>query len=1053
MIAWHDELAQLYGKHNPDRLPELPRILNDFAGYEEMLWLTLVKKYGIPNNEASPRVHKLYEVASARSVKQRVIRIYAKHHPSKLKELDSTLELMQRDGPGRVFNLLLQKYGNEPPMQPETYTERILVLYATYDKTDRIDDLPQLLASYEGMEETLIRRLVNELGPEPHASDTGDPREPRERLRRIFLMYAPESMKRVELLLSRYRGNEMALFALMQRQYGREPTEYDLRKFREEQVALEIVREEERKRQKEEAERKEKERRAEQEVAVTRKMLEIGALTWDVGSLKKLEELPGRAERADVLHTLRDHLEHGDQLSYDNYRILAADMFRVYDRDLLPMSDFLVRKRFETDEANELLALLDCMYANAVPLNARTSLRTVVSLLEMKHGSTLEEIWVAGGVEKFLQRIEPQSRDEWAVYLTMLHGTVTEAELASRNRLRAYYLYYNPGTPLAEVDELLKSIGNDPSSIYDAMSKHYGPEPEPVAVDTDRVQKILEKNEPSKLSTMDVVIEAHCCIGDTPDMVVRRVARTYGAEPSPIDDEVTSLLAEELDTRFDIFTNELRLRNVLLRKKTMMEHPDLDVLNSIIHGAPQYHDDLSRAMAAADDGRSDDVLGVVERDERDKRLAVEEQQQYAVKQIVEVYAGLLNMWDVDENVELAEMLKRLCSEDDEVLVRGSIFQQMKGEEAELLQWLAGRLVWRAKWKRDDELRREQEAEEVRKRDLLLEAERQPPPVPIVSAVHTEDMRQRYEAFHEQAAKVMRFNAAVAAARLKKTPDDRWGGELHATRPFHANCMFHRPEFTVVRPEEPTEAQDGDDEDASLYQHDWELVFRQQCSDYVRLLLQSYEPLRLPTIGTLLRTHDGKEHELVAALEQQYGVQHWREQNVRSRVESYYRRVAPNRTEEIPALLNRFATKPELLWPYLRTRYGYDPSARSAEVRTYLVDRLANYLARVAPDRLPECDTLIDKCEDHNADTLFHRLTAMYGPEDRHFEIEAIQLKLTAFYKQRKMPAVLPHVPLIARRFAGRQTLLNEVLKRKFNATLDGTDIDPDDVMTSARQVS
>eukprot|EP00672_Neobodo_designis_P019652 CAMPEP_0174846694 /NCGR_PEP_ID=MMETSP1114-20130205/12458_1 /TAXON_ID=312471 /ORGANISM="Neobodo designis, Strain CCAP 1951/1" /LENGTH=265 /DNA_ID=CAMNT_0016080961 /DNA_START=123 /DNA_END=917 /DNA_ORIENTATION=+ len=231
MINWYQELTDLYETVNPDRVDTVNELLREFAGYEESLWLALTKKYGVP--DLRPAVKPPDEAGNLGTARQRVIRMYAHYAPAKLADVDSTVALMREDGPGRVFKLLVQKYGEEPPVKPTTYHERVLVLYATYGALDRVNALPALLASYEGMEDVLIRRLTSELGPEPHTLEAGDPRDPRERCRRIFALYNPEGLKRIEALLTRYKGNELQLFATLQRQYGREPSELDLAQAKE----------------------------------------------------------------------------------------------------------------------------------------------------------------------------------------------------------------------------------------------------------------------------------------------------------------------------------------------------------------------------------------------------------------------------------------------------------------------------------------------------------------------------------------------------------------------------------------------------------------------------------------------------------------------------------------------------------------------------------------------------------------------------------------------------------------------------------------------------
>jgi hypothetical protein len=1049
MINWHDEIERLYKEFNPQRLDALLPTMRSFSGYEESLWYALVNKYRVP--ERRPTVRPVDEGAGFGSARQRVIRMYAHYAPHRLSDVQSTMALMREDGPGRVFALLLKKYGEEPPVKPATIPERVLVLYATYGALDRVSALPALLQTYEGMEDVLMRRLTNELGPEPHTAEAGDPRDPRERLRRIFSVYSPDSVRRIDSLLARYKGNELQMFAMLQRQYGREPSEYDAQLYRDRAERERIRSQADQERRVADTARDKEAKKAAKELEISRKMLQVGAAMWDVGTLMPLDPLRGDATRPDCFMKLRDHMSHSDQLTYDKAKALIADIFRCYERWLVPHVDELLAPRYDASETNEFFALIDCMYANAVPVHLRANLRSVVSLLEMKYGSTLEEIWVAGGVEKFLARIDPASRDEWIVYLTMLHGSVTESELAARNRLRAFYLHYNPGTPVTEVDGLLRSLGNDTASMYSALLQHYGPEPEPMAVDMAAIQRILAKHDPDKLSMLDLVVEAHCLVGDSSAAVVRRVERTYGPTPTAADEVLARMAAEELTARFDIFANELRLRLVLGRKKTALEHPELDVLSSIISGTPQFHDANTLRLQQQMEGGLGPLSDLIE-DEEARRAQMLEAERTALKVIVDMYAGLLSLVPTDANIELDELLRRHMLCDDEVLVREHYRHLMEGELKELQRWLQGRLIWRAKWRRDEELA-EQRKRDVELRERLLREAEEAPPAPVVySDEHVVTMQRLQNQLHEQAKRVLEFNSAVHSARhgprdsmLKKAEVEKL-----LRGDYHRGCVFHKSDYVMVEPRLPSPApvasDDEEAEEASLGGQDWEAMFLHQCHDYVRSLLQTYEPLRLPLLGELIRQHFGREYDLIAALEQQYNVRNWRGQNLQQRVEDYYRRVAPGRlTVEVPELLRRFSHRPDLLWAYLKSRYGADPEARSPQVRQFLVNRLSRYLARLAPERLPETEILIDRCEDHNCDTLFEQLTQDYGPEEPDAECEAIRLKLVSFYKARRMHHVLQHTRMIAKRFVGRQALLKEIIRRKFNASLDTAAIDPEDV--------
>jgi hypothetical protein len=1050
MIAWHTELEAFYKRHNPLRVPDVDRALTTFTGLEEALWLALLRRYA-DDRRVTPRPLAGSQPGTAR---HRVIRFYARYRPSKLKQLSQVMDLVKTEGAPKVFELLTgqREYGPEPSGVPLSTRERMNILYATYFKLERLDALDALLERYKGMEEALLRRTVAELGQEPHVTELGDPRETRERLRRMFNMYHPESLRRVDLLLARYAGNEVQLFAMLQRQYGAEPTDRELALLRAREVEAAHDKE-----SRDKAKQSAKQQGATAaRLAQHQQMADIGGDNWDVGDVMDEAALPGGVQRPMPMLQLRDVLLHNGKLGARHYSSLVAAIFNLYDRSLLPRAGLLSAARYGNDEASELLAMLDYMYCNALPIDYVTSLRTTVSLLEMKHGNTLEEIWVAGGVEPFLARVQHAQQDTWCTYLAQQHGEVTEAALATVNRLRAFYHRYNPRKTVAEIDAVLATFGDDHDAIYIELQRTYGPEPPAIAVDMVRATAIVERNAPHLLPRLHDAVEAHCCVGDTAEGVLARMVRTYGQEPDAFDASLADFFATEFDGRYGVFLAELRLRGVLWRRHKQELNPNVDVLTSIITGVPtQWTDDNKKHDMTGQFDEAGAAATLLER-EYDARQLLQDQQHIQFKQITDIYGGALDVWDQNSNVPLAEMLTRHLIVDDAMLVYPPLEAQMAAEAVDLRKWLKTRLVWRERWAADDAAREAKERREQEKQRVLSDVARAAPSAaaPNASASHQAIMQDFHDRIHEAGVKALQFNAAVAFERRKKQRVIE--SSIHPTRPLHKGCRFHGTGYTLPdthrdpsAPPPEEEPVTTTDEDIPKPVVDWEAEFQQQCQEYVRALLQTHEPARLPAAGELLARHQGKEYQLIAALEQQYDVHHHAERALAARVQTFYSHVAPRKMEEVPTVLAKFAGKPEQLWPYLHARYGHDAEMRTPELRAYLVERLRNYVLRVEPQLFPQCEDMVDRCDDPNCVTLFARLAEGYGPEGEDAEAEDLVRDLRGFYRARGLQRALPRVETMARRFVGRRPLLNELLRRKFNASLDDVEKDMEQRRTAA----
>lgn len=66
---YREKILALYKQHNPDKVSDVDRLLEKYAGNEERLYLNIKKKY-------------------IGQVKEKIIAVYEKHNPDKLKDVD-----------------------------------------------------------------------------------------------------------------------------------------------------------------------------------------------------------------------------------------------------------------------------------------------------------------------------------------------------------------------------------------------------------------------------------------------------------------------------------------------------------------------------------------------------------------------------------------------------------------------------------------------------------------------------------------------------------------------------------------------------------------------------------------------------------------------------------------------------------------------------------------------------------------------------------------------------------------------------------------------------
>lgn len=1072
-----------------------------FAGLEEAAYFNLLQRYNIPmprrprpRNLPFPRPPRTQEQREF----QRMIRFYATYQVSRL-DPSVIQKFVTSENRDAMMPKLVQKFGPEPIALKDVRT-RIRVFLASYNLWDKIPAVEKTInGMYNGDDEAYLRRLVAEYGAEPQEPDANESYDFRSRARRFLTLKDPAALPRLETMVQRFDGKELELMALLQRRYGKEPTEREVQEglSKLDAVYQKAQAELKEKREKEARERAEKQRK--QEESRENKMASIGVFNWDTGDVSELKkELEGGAQRAPVMEEIRTALRKGWRLKEAKCIDLVRQVLSYYNRPLTEFSERLVMNRVVTDidERMELLAFLENLYVNEMPLSATESLRTVLSLVEMKWGlAALTEVKEKGGVDGFLGAdIGAKSERTWVAFFTDAYGHTIEEELAMRNRIRLILLRNRPGSKVDELDAevhlmvretLIKSEkSNKPTTYLQVLTDYhgrlcarYGPEPRMnIVLDRNRVLKLLDRNAPGKLGKIEYVLQAHTYPGEGPEAALDRVRRTYGQEANSFDAIMAAFDAQELEARFVVWSHQNRLRNVFSRRLKALENPDMDVLQSVIETTAKYSDAnkqqanaeaareaakqaqaaAAAALAAGSEGYEEaktpeEALEMRERNERNALMTTWRADLMAITENTTHLAPLL-----DRHIEVEELFTRAGEFDNAIAKYRTFMDQMREEEAELVEWLRHRLVWREQWKRDEEANKEKQRRERDKQNILAaeaaeERRRKDTEAAAEAQAHFQAMQDLRENLHAQATKVLQYQAKLKSLQTRGHLGlTRNTIDVEAHRHIHDGCVFNKnPAYnTNVKPLEIVVVNDkfdyirtedtADDVDpTAVDKNSWEYVFKRQCRTYVEQLLKAYDPNRVSRLDDIMRRYNNKEHDLIAALEQQFDIDKSRQVDLVDRVREYYQRMAPDHMEEMDTVLRRFEYSAEHIWPFLYSQYGAHPRRRGPELREYLRVRLGTYLARVAPRLLPEVDKMIDQCPMIGCESLFRELVNRFGiPEDERQEIITVERKLKLFYARRGMLEVLPQCGAIARRFAGRYKLLNEILARTFNESLE-----------------
>eukprot|EP00757_Euglenozoa_sp_SAG-D1_P002010 gene2010-12986_t len=97
-----------------------------------------------------------------------------------------------------------------------SHQERLQRFYSYYDP-GRLDDVASILTKYQGQEEAMFQQLVEQYGPEPTAASTSTDYKPR--LIRFYQAYDPGKVAQADVILAKHKGNEEMAFKILVSKY------------------------------------------------------------------------------------------------------------------------------------------------------------------------------------------------------------------------------------------------------------------------------------------------------------------------------------------------------------------------------------------------------------------------------------------------------------------------------------------------------------------------------------------------------------------------------------------------------------------------------------------------------------------------------------------------------------------------------------------------------------------------------------------------------------------------------------------------------------------
>ena len=228
---YRSRLVTFMQKYQPDKVGNADAILQKYAGKESELFAQLVARYG-PEPAAATGAASVSVVDTPRD---RLVRFYQKYQPDKMGNIDKILEAYAGKM-DELFAQLVTKYGPEPPIPaanvaPGQVTrqprDRLIAFMQKY-QPDKIGNVDAILQKYAGKEDELFAQLVTKYGPEPpmptdQGAAAGAPAGPRARLLAFMQKYQPDKIGNVDSILQKFAGKEDELFAQLVAKYGPEP--------------------------------------------------------------------------------------------------------------------------------------------------------------------------------------------------------------------------------------------------------------------------------------------------------------------------------------------------------------------------------------------------------------------------------------------------------------------------------------------------------------------------------------------------------------------------------------------------------------------------------------------------------------------------------------------------------------------------------------------------------------------------------------------------------------------------------------------------------------
>ena len=542
-VDQHDDVAQeearrwltvFLQQHNPRRLHEIEPLLAHFRGRHDQLRDTVISIFGTGSiDHNAPRL--------------RLLRMYQKHNPSKIEEVDALLE---RFG-GRteeLFGMMRDKYGPEPPYVPDDALRTIAQIHESrlppamsartlkrlehffraYDPA-LVANVEQITVLYRGREDEMWYTLSEKYGPEPTFVDEDDKPKPpstRDRVHAMYQHYNPSKPQtEIDQVLQRYAGRDEELIDMMHSKFGPEPHDYYGRvsriyeKYNPEKMAdvEEVL-----------AQFVDKEEDLMGRLIARYGPEPVGPI---VQSPKRADASAAAAPTSPTM-TAAPVSQPGDAAQMTT-RERVTKIYQQYNPTKLADVDKVLEKFAGRDQ--ELIEMLEDKYSvkPSTPAAAAPQMSTrerVTKIYQQYDPSKL------GDVDKVLEKYA--GRDQELIEMLEEKYQVTSglptalpsvaaspppptpaapassSQQTTRERVTKIYQQYNP-TKLGDVDKVLEKFAGRDQELIEMLEEKYSVKPSTPAVAApqmstrERVTRIYQQHNPSKLSDVDKVLEKY----------------------------------------------------------------------------------------------------------------------------------------------------------------------------------------------------------------------------------------------------------------------------------------------------------------------------------------------------------------------------------------------------------------------------------------------------------------------------------------------------------------------------------------------------------------